>query len=525
MSSKSNNSGDVDVDVDFNDQNIDGDDGGDIGDGNHSADAPLNSINTDECWEETPNADRLVSRYGSDLRYCIERRAYYVWDGKRWVWDDFRKVESLAESTLNYDLVRAASIKNKKLREETVKSIKRATNRVPLQNMIHLAKKKVRSVSVNEFDANPWILNCNNGIVNLRTGELLPHTRESMCSKLVPTNYEPGAKCPQFQKFLTRIMGGGPASTEEQNVTSVQLTDCLQRLFGCATTGMFEKILAVLFGVGNNGKTTLLEIARLALGGEEYAGEIQISTLMASGMDSGHNNATSADIAGLKGCRMVTSSEPEEGHHLSVNRVKYLTGGNQVKARFLRENPFTFQPSHTIFLDTNHPPVITNANDAVWNRIKCIPFNVTIPKSEIDPELPAKLRAELTGVLAWMIEGAVLYANCGLYFPPIVYSVTEEYRNKSDHLPSFIADCCDKNPEHAVPVTKLWIAYEQWIISAGEDKLSTADFKQRMLQAGYKYERIWMTTGSKRQQVRVWKGLALRPDAKVSVSFRPSEAT
>jgi putative DNA primase/helicase len=154
------------------------------------------------------------------------------------------------------------------------------------------------------------------------------------------------------------------------------------------------------------------------------------------------SNAVNTDLADLQGCRFVSSSEVEHGQRLSLSRVKYLTGLAQTKARRLRENMISFRPTHKLFLDCNHKPVIVNPNDAIWNRVKCIPFKIQIPDAEIDKDLPAKLRAELPGILRWMVEGTVLYHREGLGDPPDVVAATEEYRQESDRLKEFFGDRC-----------------------------------------------------------------------------------
>jgi putative DNA primase/helicase len=149
--------------------------------------------------------------------------------------------------------------------------------------------------------------------------------------------------------------------------------------------------------VGKNGKTTLLEVIRDALGDREYAGQVQVDSLMIRPKEALSSNAVNTDLADLEGCRFVSSSEVEQGQRLSLSRVKYLTGVGQIKARRLRENMITFQPTYKLFLDCNHRPVITDPNDAIWNRMKCIPFKVQIPEKEIDKDLLAKLRPQLPG--------------------------------------------------------------------------------------------------------------------------------
>ena len=189
-------------------------------------------------------------------------------------------------------------------------------------------------------------------------------------------------------------------------------------------------------------KTTLLEVIRDALGDKEYAGQVQVDSLMIRPKEALSNNAVNTDLADLQGCRFVSSSEVEQGQRLSLSRVKYLTGLGQIKARRLRENMITFQPTYKLFLDCNHRPVITDPNDAIWNRVKCIPFKVQIPEAEIDRDLPTKLRTELPGILRWIVEGAVLYYREGLGDPPDVMAATEQYRQESDRLKEFFEDRC-----------------------------------------------------------------------------------
>ena len=282
-------------------------------------------------------------------------------------------------------------------RKAFLKFVNSSLSRAALANMIHLAKKKVRQVNANDFDRDPWLLNVENGTVDLRTGALSPHGPEDLISKMIPFCYDPRAECPQFMDFLYRIMGSHPDASEADNTNAEQMVSYLQKVFGCAATGKPEKLLFVLYGEGNNGKTTLLEVIRDALGDKEYAGQVQVDSLMIRPKEALSSNAVNTDLADLQGCRFVSSSEVEQGQRLSLSRVKYLTGLGQIKARRLRENMITFQPTYKLFLDCNHRPVITDPNDAIWNRVKCIPFKVQIPDAEIDKNLPAKLRTELAG--------------------------------------------------------------------------------------------------------------------------------
>lgn len=496
------------------------------------SDSVLNQ-HDDKYFNDSHRADRLVKQFGMNLRYCIERRAFYVWDSRRWVYDDGRRVGNLAESSMNTTQLEAMRIPDARRREEFLEKISDAKNNRRIKDVIERVKGKVIELSINEFDTNPWYLNCTNGIVDLRNGELLPHSREALCTKMIPFDYDPAAQCPVFMRFLDRIMGGGPTATQKQQETADQLTDCLQKLFGCGATGKFEKLLIILYGaVGDNGKTTLLEVIRKALGNninsKEYTGELKVSTITAR--NAGSNNAGSDDIADLKGCRFVTIAEPEEGIQLSVSLVKYITGGGQMKARHLHERHINFMPVHTPFFDGNHFPVINNSRDPIWNRIHGIPFLVTIPKDQQDTSLPNKLEEELPGILSWIVRGAIWYVEFGLEFPPAVTALTEEYRIKSDHFMEFIEDCCIREKDAFVHGAKLRQTYEMWIASNGEDKmsmLSSAKFNDRLTQLDCRKGRGTAVDAEHPDghQVRGWHGITLRKNIRKAISINPGDAT
>jgi putative DNA primase/helicase len=395
-------------------------------------------------WNDTGNADRLADLFGHELIYCTERKSYYVWTKQRWEFDEFVEVEKRAEKTILEAFAEAKHITDAEKRKAFLRFVNSSLSRASLANMIHLAKKKVRQASAEDFDRDPWtlIINTENGTVDLRTGALRPHRPEDLLSKLIRFRYDRGAECPQFMAFLYRIMGRHADASEADNANAEQIVSYLQKVFGCAATGKPEKLLFVLYGEGNNGKTTLLEVIRDALGDKEYAGQVQVDSLMIRPKEALSSNAVNTDLADLQGCRFVSSSEVEQGQRLSLSRVKYLTGLGQIKARRLRENMITFRPTYKLFLDCNHRPVIADPNDAIWNRVKCIPFKVQIPNAEIDKDLPTKLRTELPGILRWIVEGAVLYHREGLGDPPDVMAATEQYRQESDRLKEFFEDRC-----------------------------------------------------------------------------------
>jgi len=472
-------------------------------------------------WNDTGNADRLADLYGHELIYCTERNSYYVWTGRQWRFDEFVEAEKRAEKTMLEAFAEAKHITDGEKRKAYLRFVNKSLSRAALASMIHLTKKKVRQASASDFDQDPWTLNTENGTVDLRTGTLRPHRPEDLLSKMIPLRYDQHAECPQFMAFLFRIMGSHPDASEGDNINAEQMVSYLQKAFGCAATGKPEKLLFVLYGEGNNGKTTLLEVIRDALGDKEYAGQVQVDSLMIRPKEAVSSNAVNTDLADLQGCRFVSSSEVEQGQRLSLSRVKYLTGLGQIKARRLRENMITFQPTYKLFLDCNHRPVITDPNDAIWNRVKCIPFKIQIPKEEIDKDLPTKLRTELPGILRWIVEGAVLYHREGLGDPPDVTAATEQYRQESDRLKEFFEDRCVlartgdgaswKRDGCWLPVSDLYAAYASWAEATGNKyPLSKDSFDERLQKLGRKRDRVRPDGGRDAKQIRVWLGIRFR---------------
>jgi P4 family phage/plasmid primase-like protien len=472
-------------------------------------------------WNDTGNADRLADLYGHELVYCTERTSYYVWTGQQWQFDEFVEAEKRAEKTMLEAFAEAKNITDEDKRKAFLRFVNSSLSRSALANMIHLAKKKVRQASVCDFDLDPWTLNMENGTVDLRTGALRPHKPEDLLSKMIRLRYDRRAECPQFMAFLYRIMGRHPDGSEPENDNAERLVSYLQRVFGCAATGKPEKILFVFCGEGNNGKTTLLEIIRDALGDKEYSGQVQVDSLMIRPKEALSSNAVNTDLADLQGCRFVSSSEVEQGARLSLSRVKYLTGLGQIKARRLRENMITFRPTYKLFLDCNHKPVISDPNDAIWNRVKCIPFKIQIPDNEIDKDLPVKLHTELQGILRWIVEGAVLYHREGLGDPPDVMAATEQYRQESDRLKEFFEDRCVvaprgdanswKKEKWWVPVAELYTGYSGWAEASGDKHpLAKGLFDERLQKMGRVQDRVRPEGGRDAKQMRVWLGIRFK---------------
>jgi putative DNA primase/helicase len=248
------------------------------------------------------------------------------------------------------------------------------------------------------------------------------------------------------------------------------------------------------------------------LGDREYSNQVNIDSLMMDPRGTGSNNAVNADLADLQGARFVFTSEVDKAQRLSLGRVKYLTGLTAIKTRRLRENWITFPPTHKIFMDCNDRPVISSPNDAVWNRLICVPFDVVIPDSEIDRDLISKLESELPGILRWIVEGALKYSRDGLRGRPIEVQVsTEEYRQSSDRLKEFIEDCCHLNQHAWVSSERLVNTYQEWCKRNGEKyPLEGRDFTDQLRAKGCSPK----TREVRRRSIRGWNGIDLKESAK-----------
>jgi putative DNA primase/helicase len=289
-------------------------------------------------------------------------------------------------------------------REALRKHASRSQSAGKLKAMLQVAETE-REVVIRpeQLDRDPHVLNCKNGTLDLMTGELRPHKREDLLTMLAPVEFSPTATCPTFERFLDRITN-----------RDKELANFLQRVAGYSLTGESkEKIFFVLRGEGDNGKTTFLEAIRYVLG--EYAGQVPIDSLLKR-----KENSIPNDIAQLRGKRFVTSSEPPAGRAFNDSLMKYLTGTGTLQARLLYKEFFDFTPNFKLFIDANRKPKVAGDDKAMWNRIRLIPFDAVITDAEKDKDLIDKLKAEASGILAWMVRGCLAWQKEGLRPPECV---------------------------------------------------------------------------------------------------------
>lgn len=426
------------------------------------------------------NAARLVLRHGHRLRYSYQRGAWMVWDGRRWALDQAgESVNACVDTTLSI-FAEARATESDGL----LKWAQASQKRERVMAMAVLAQPRLAVVS-DDLDADPWLLNCSNGTLDLRTGTLRLHDPHDLITRLAPVAYDPDAACPRFESFLQRVFDG-----------SDELIGFVQRWHGyCLTADIRHQHLPIYHGAGGNGKSVLLDTIAAAMG--DYAAQAP-PELLTSQKHAQHPT----EIADLIGRRMVVASETEAGAELRIQTLKRLTGDARLKGRFMREDFVEFPRTHKMVLVTNNRPAIIEDSEAVWRRVLLVPFNVVIPPEERDPALLEKLRDELPGILAWMVRGCPQPDAQSLDIPESVRLATDSYRGRSNSLDIFLKECCELRGDAVTPSDLLIAAYEAWADDHGHVPLRARAIGSVL--------RLRGCEPVKQRGVRCWSGIDLR---------------
>ncbi len=429
------------------------------------------------------NGFRFARDHRGGVLYNAKGAQWLCWDGKRWAEDDRHEIMQRAKQTVIGILREAAYTQDDVLRKVLRKHSEKSEQDGRMSAMLNQAKSEL-PVRIDAFDGKPFAFNCGNGIVDLRTGELHPHDRAEMHTKLSPVMYDPSATAPKWETFLDRIF----ASDES-------LIRFVQRAAGYSLTGdVSEQCLFIAYGTGANGKSVFLKtIAALVA---DYGQATRTETLMVK-----RHVGVSNDIACLRGARFVSAFETDEGQRFAESNVKQLTGGDKIRARFLFKEEFEFAPQFKLWLAANHKPEIRGQDHAIWRRIKLIPFNVTIPQDERNAHLDAELQDELPGIFAWAVRGCMAWQSEGLGVTEAVKQATADYQFEMDALAEFFADRCEMDAHYEVSATEIYAAYKSWCQASGEEPESQKWLAVRLKERGCNVER--------RFKARIWKGIGL----------------
>lgn len=447
------------------------------------------------------NSERLVARHGDELRYCFDFGKWLAWDSVRWAIDRNGVAIEAAKDTARKILIEAATLGDKEDSRKLAAWSFRSQSRDRLSAMLYLAQSNL-SVRPEQLDTHPWLLNVANGTIDLRTGKPCPADRADLLTKAAPVVYDSTAQCEQWLSFLDRIFDGNK-----------ELIRYVQKAAGYSLTGLdTEECFFVLYGVGQNGKSTLVETLS-ALLGTDYAQQATPDLLMQKKQE---RHAT--ELAVLRGARLVASVETGQGKRLNEALIKSMTGGDRIRANFMHQDTFEFRPEFKVWLSTNHKPVITGTDLGIWRRIRLIPFLVKIPDEERDGAFKTRLRepAALSGILNWAVKGVLLWQQEGLKPPQEVMEATQTYREEMDVLAAWLADCCVINKLAEAKAADLYDSYKAWCEEQGERFESQQSFGLRLSERGL--ERKRGTAGAHR-----WLGIGLRASDSASDSSDRSD--
>jgi putative DNA primase/helicase len=339
-----------------------------------------------------------------------------------------------------------------------------------------------------DWDRDPWLLNTPTGTVDLKTGQTRPHDRKDLITKTTAAG--PDGACPMWLAFLNRIFN------RDQD-----LIWYIKRVLGYSLTGSVqEHSLFFCYGTGGNGKGVLLGTWHKILG--EYSAIAPMSTFTAT-----QNERHPTELAMLRGARLVTAQETEDGQRWAESKIKALTGGDPISARFMRQDFFTFQPSFKLMVAGNHKPSLRNVDEAIRRRFNLVPFTVTIPAEERDLRLAEKLKEEWSGILAWAVEGCLEWQRIGLAPPSAVVEATENYLTDEDAVGRFIAERCEIHPQAQEELKKLYAEWKRFCETSGEQILSEKSFSQKL----ESQQNLIKGQDSRSRRVR-FQGIRLRPN-------------
>ena len=418
---------------------------------------------------------RFAELHAADLRYVDRWSTWMRYDGMRWQADDTLAVFDRARVVCRTAAAEAAESKLAKelTSAKTVAAVER------------LARSDRRlAATADQWDADPWLLNTPAGTVDLRTGAKLEHRPADYQTQV--TAVAPDATCPtpRWRAVLERATAGDEA-----------LMGYLQRLFGYALTGSTrEQTVHFAYGTGAISKGTIINTVAGCMG--DYHKAAPIETFTASNVD---RHLT--ELADLRGARLVTATETEEGRHWAESRIKMLTGGDPVRARFMRQDLFEYVPKFTLLISGNHKPGLRSVDEAIRRRFHLIPFSVTIPPNERDPDLTEKLKDEWPGILRWMIEGCLAWQQTGLRPSNVVRSATDAYLQAEDAMAAWIEEATSLDPNGWDSTTNLFASWTAWSTKAGEYTGTMRRFVQNLETRGFAPER--------RRAARGFRGLRL----------------
>ena len=438
------------------------------------------------------HAETLAGLLEGAYRWAYHRGTWMGWTGQVWEPITEQRMATIAAESLRIEYARLLALAANK---PTLKRLARLITDTCVYRHVQGGLSFLKGWSgfetePKQWDADPWLLNVSNGLVDLRTGAIAVHSPSHLCTKLAPVAYEPIAAAPAWEAHLERFL---PNESIRRQV---------QRDMGTALVGaVLEEALPIWYGTGGNGKTTTARVFAAVLG--DYARKAAPNLLIQS-----RNERHSTEVADLAGSRWVVSAEIDDGKRLAEALVKDLTGGDVKKARFMRGDFFEFFQTFSITLLVNHKPIISGTDEGIWRRVRLVPWTETITDAERRPqdEVLFELLQEGPGILAWMVAGLQDWLADSRWEAPEVKMATMAYREEQDVLAPFLSDRCEIGPRYTVGVGELYDAYGRWGENVGEQCAAKRRFGDLLRQRGCSQQQVGHA------KTRTWIGLRLQTD-------------
>jgi putative DNA primase/helicase len=443
---------------------------------------------------DTGNAERLVAHHGERIRYCAPWKSWLVWaHSGRWELDERGQVQQMAKLTAR-SIYREASRASDPKTRETIANLARGSEAKDRRVAMVVCAQSEPAIAVHfeDFDRDPYALNVQNGVINLRTGELRPHRREDLLTKIAPVEYRDDASAPHWEEFLRTVL------------PDPEVRAFVQRFAGYSATGdVSERAFVFLHGAGRNGKSVLLRVLRTMLG--DYAIVAAPDLLIARRGEPAHPT----ELADLFGARLVVCQEVPKGRAFNEQRVKEITGNEgAIKARRMGENFWQFAPTFKLAIAGNHEPRVHDDTDAIWDRMRKVPFTVRIPDDKVDKHLFEKLRDEFPGILRWVVQGCLAWRKEGLGAPTAVAAATDAYRKSEDVVARFLEDMCKLEPSGRTTTKALTDAAAQWA-NANDERLARKTITDRL-------KLIRGVSERRTNKSRGWQGIRLLTEQEIA---------
>lgn len=412
---------------------------------------------------DTGNAQRFIDKFGENIRYNFDNKYWMIWDGKTWIRDGVQIVKNKVDLMIEEMKEEALADPNDTYVKELMRNIKHLSSNsgkeAMLKEAMHIGKTPVRN---SDFDKNLFFLNCENGVVDLRNGVLMPHDRDFMMSKNTHIEVDMDNDPEVWLKCINDVFK-----------QSKGLIDFVHKAIGYSLTGSTkEQCFFQCYGNGSNGKTIFINTIMNILG--DYALNSQVDSILTRGKSSGGN--ASPDIARMNGARFVRTNEPEEGSRFNEGLVKQLTGSDLITARFLYGGDFEFRPIFKLWILCNYKIVVRGTDKGIWRRMRLIPFEANFEGANADKEMETKLKEELPQILGWAIKGCLKWQKEGLDMPEEVETATKAYRQEMDIIESFLKDCTKVVANGREKASDVFLAYKKWAQDGNEWCMSQSKF-------------------------------------------------